>query len=374
MKKIKKVLYLLRDKLENLPPSMSQISALCQNGYEVTVVTMQASDYICEFYKDFDVEFITLKENKKCKIVVLNKIIKLLAYRSLVKKTLKTHQYDLLWVGSADTARYCRDFIAGHHSMVLNIYELYDKTPKLIHAITPIARAAKSVIVPEYNRAHILKVWLGLKETPVIIPNKPCFPDVSILPETQAVVDKLKALNKKIVLYQGWIGKDRDVSQIAQALNKVKNKEDYVLVLMGSVTSSDTISVLQKSFAMTLHIPFLQPPQHLFVTETAHMGIATYDDSSLNNIFCAPNKIYEYAQKKVPILARDIPGLSSTVGKFQAGVCVDMNDTDALAKAIEQISENHDRYVASLEQFTKEYDVAKIIMDIIKKCEENSEV
>ena len=75
MKKIKKVLYLLRDKLENLPPSMSQISALCQNGYEVTVVTMQASDYICEFYKDFDVEFITLKENKKCKIVVLNKII-----------------------------------------------------------------------------------------------------------------------------------------------------------------------------------------------------------------------------------------------------------------------------------------------------------
>lgn len=47
--KINKVLYLLRDRLENLPPSMSQILTLCQLGLHVKVVTTYASDYIRDF-------------------------------------------------------------------------------------------------------------------------------------------------------------------------------------------------------------------------------------------------------------------------------------------------------------------------------------
>lgn len=369
--KTKNILYLLRDNLENLPPSMSQVLTLCQLGCKVTVVTMHASEYIRGFFKGREIEFITLNEQQSRGANVLGKIKRLLAYRGLVSQSLKHSQYDLLWVGSGDTARYCKDLLINQEPMVLNIYELYDKNPEVLRAIQPIAQKAASVVVPEYNRAHILKVWLGLKNPTVVIPNKPCFPEVEIQPDTQNIVDELKRINKKIVLYQGWIGKGRDVTKVAEALNKLNSRDEYVLVLLGSATSEDAISQIESIFEETVHIPFLNPPQHLFITELAHMGIATYDDSSLNNVFCAPNKIYEYAEKGVPILARDIPGLSSTVGKHKAGVCVDMNNTDAIAAAIREISANHNEYTQSLKDFLSEYSVEDSIKHIIGSCEES---
>lgn len=370
--KINNVLYLLRDDLENLPPSMSQVLTLCQIGCKVKVVTMHASEYIREFFKDQNIEFSTLKERKKIKGNTFNKLQNLFEYRNLVKKSVTSDQYDLLWVGSADTARYCKDLFINRAPMVLNIYELYDKNPEVIRAIKPIAQGAECVVVPEYNRAHILKVWLGLNKTPIIIPNKPCFPKVEIFPDAQKIVDDLRCINKKIVLYQGWIGKGRDITKVAEALNKLKNKDEYALVLLGSATAGDPIGEIKSIFNTTIHIPFLKPPQHLFVTELAHIGIATYDDSSLNNVFCAPNKIYEYAEKNVPILARDIPGLSNTVGKYKAGVCVNMDSVDEIAIAIQELDANYDEYRQSLEGFLNEYSVMDSIRDIIKSCEESN--
>lgn len=368
--KINEVLYLLRDDLENLPPSMSQVLTLCQTGHKVKVVTMCASSYIRDFYKDQPAEFISLYKENHHKKSVFSKIRWLVEYRKLVRKALENNPYDLLWIGSADTARYCKDMLMKPIApVVLNIYELYDKNPEVINAIKPIAQNSTCVVVPEYNRAHILKVWLGLKKTPLVIPNKPCFPKVEMLPETGEIVDNLKKMNKKIVLYQGWIGKDRDVSKIACALNQLDNSDEYALVLLGTVTSPDTITKIQQIFEETVHISFLKPPQHLFITELANMGIATYDDSSLNNVFCAPNKIYEYAERNVPILARDIPGLASTVGKYHAGVCVDMDNIDDVAKAIQKISDDREKYVDSLKAFLDECSVEQSIARIIQTCE-----
>jgi len=367
--KINKVLYLLRDRLENLPPSMSQILTLCQSGLSVTVVTTYASQYIRDFYKTANVEFVTLEKRYAPGNSVFDKARNLLNYIKLVNKEVMKNSFDLLWIGSADTARYCKKSVITPKPSVLNIYELYDRQPQVIKAITPVAQNTDYVIVPEYNRAHILKVWLGLTKTPTVIPNKPCFPEVEILPETKRIVDEITALNKKVILYQGWIGKDRDVTKIAEALGILENKDDFALVLLGSVVSDDMIENIKGIFKNTIHIPFLQPPQHLFVTETAHIGIATYDDSSLNNIFCAPNKIYEYAEKNVPVLARDIPGLSGTIGKFGAGVCVDMDNADAIAKAIQKICDNYTAYTSSLQAFLNEYSVENTINEIIRSFE-----
>lgn len=369
--RITNVLYLLRDDLENLPPSMSQVLTLCKLGCNVKIVSMRTSKYIKEFYKDQSVEFLSLYDDDKKNSNIVHKIKGLLDYRSLVEKSLEKEKYELLWIGSGDTARYCKDLLVRHKApIVLNIYELYDKNPEVIRAIKPIAQDAECVVVPEYNRAHILKVWLSLKKTPIIIPNKPCFPKVEILAETQELVNTLKALNKRIVLYQGWIGRGRDVTKVAEALNKLDNKDEYALVLLGNAVTEEAIDEVRSNFDTTIHIPFLKPPQHLFITEQAHMGIATYDDSSLNNIFCAPNKIYEYAEKGVPILARDIPGLSSTVGKYNAGICVDMDSADDIADAILKISSDHNAYVEALKSFLDECGVEQSIKGIIENCEE----
>ena len=79
------------------------------------------------------------------------------------------------------------------------------------------------------------------------------------------------------------------------------------------------------------------------VTSHAKIGLVFYDDFSLNQAFCAPNKIYEYSGFGIPMLANKIPGLENTVGKFNAGKCIDF-ESEQLMEAIKEIDGNYERY------------------------------
>jgi len=364
--KRKQVLYLLRTQPEHLPPCMAQIHMLCRRGCSVTAVTVYASDHIRACFQNDPVTFLT-SGTKACEGGgILSKALALLRYRHLVRDAQRRIPHDMIWIGSADTARYCRDLLLTHAPTVLNIFELYDRHPALLREIRQTAQKAAFVIVPEYHRAHMLRVWLGLHRTPCIIPNKPYYPAADILPQTQKYVDAVRALGKKILLYQGWIGRDRDLTHIAEALASMEEHEVYALVLMGHVTAPDILPALQTVFPAVYHIPYLAPPQHLYVTALAHIGIAVYDDSSLNNLFCAPNKIYEYADRGVPILARDIPGLTDTVGRYEAGICTDTNDPTAIADAIRTLSANRAYYVSRLHALSDSCRAEEVIADILR--------
>lgn len=354
---MKKAIFVLRPEIESLPPCISQINSMLELGFEVDVITMHVSSYIKNF---FDGKAITFYSPKKFynDSNVIGKILNIIEFRRFLKKKLKDKTDGILWIGSLDTAQFFKSVFlkCNTQKTVLNIFELYDKYQHKLKQIMPIARKADEVIVPEYNRAHILKVWLGLKKTPVVIPNKPYIAQSHIEPETLEIVNNLKKSNKKIILYQGWISADRDITVIAEALNKL-NDDNYLLVLMGKETKHGVIDIIKRKYHNVVVIPFLKPPQHLFVTEVAYIGIATYDDSCLNNIFCAPNKIYEYALKGVPILARDIPGLHSTVGLEKIGVCVDTDDIDKIIEGIKEIEYNYSFFSETAFKFQKECDI-----------------
>lgn len=363
---MKKVTFVLRSEIESLPPCISQIYSLLELGFEVEVITMYASDYIKNLFSGkmvaFSVSGRSFDENN-----TVGKIMNIIRFRKFLKENLKNKSDSILWIGSLDTAQYFKAVLLRNEfcKIIFNIFELYDKFPFRLKQIKPVAQKADAVIVPEYNRAHILKVWLGLKRTPVVIPNKPYIIQNDINPETLEIVNNLKSKNKKIILYQGWIAADRDIAVIADALN-ILNDDDYLLVLMGKETKPGVIDIIKGKYRNVEIIPFLNPPQHLFVTETAYIGIATYDDSCLNNIFCAPNKIYEYALKRVPILARDIPGLRNTVGLKSTGVCVDTDNTDRIIEGIKAIEAQHAFFAESAFKFQEECNILEKYRSLIE--------
>lgn len=367
-----KIIYVLRPELEKLPPCLSQIYALNNEQHEIKLVSIQISDYIKELFGDDKIKFSEVGGVKN-DINPINKILNIIAFRKLLKKELKNNSDSLVWIGSVDTAIYCKDILEKCKHTVLNIYELYDQYPKTLRKLKNVAQKSKVVIVPEYNRAHILKVWLGLNRCPHVIENKPYIPSVEINKETLEIVKKLKKIEKKIILYQGWISAERDVSKIAESLKYIQNKDEYELILMGPLKEKDSLDTIKKIFPNILHIPFVKPPQHLFITELAYIGIATYDDSSLNTIFCAPNKIYEYAMKNVPILARDIPGLESTVGKYKIGICVDTNSIDSIANGILKIDKSHGMYRMNMKEFLDDCDIQKKVSAVIEMLNEELE-
>lgn len=362
-----KILYVLRPNLGSLPPVISQINALTELGHKITLVTSYVNDEDKKIIKELNID--VLSACIKPSDSLFTKLASLYKFRRLLKKSLKKATDSYVWVGSGDTAKYGKKFFLGSKVNVLNLFELYDENRRFLNTIKKIAQKAQFVITPEYCRSNILKVWLKLRKRPLVIPNAPHYFETSMDEKTSKITDMLRNENKRIILYQGWIGGQRSVEKVAEALSTLNNKDDYILVLMGKCGAADAIDILKKKFHNVVHIDHLSPPQHLFVTRLAYIGIATYDDSSLNNIFCAPNKIYEYASFGVPILGRDIPGLKYVVEACHAGICVDFSNILDIIKGINEIDSKHEEFSIGALELNKQVDIKEVLNSMASEFE-----
>jgi glycosyltransferase involved in cell wall biosynthesis len=172
--------------------------------------------------------------------------------------------------------------------------------------------------------------------------------------------------DKRVLLYQGHFGagpaaRRRNVEPIARALRELDGS--YHLVLMGPRVAA--VDYLQDRYSNVSYVPYIPPPSHLEVTSHAHIGIATYGYDDLNNVFCAPNKIWEYMGFGVPVLCQDIPGLRFTVAAADAGVCVDFEHTPQITGAINQIERDYSRYSRRAAECFDAVEPARIIGGVI---------
>ncbi len=127
----------------------------------------------------------------------------------------------------------------------------------------------------------------------------------------------------------------------------------------------DGINAIKNIYKDTIYLGFFPAPTHLQITSYAHIGVANYDYSSLNNLFCAPNKIYEYAGFGIPILGNDVPGLQYTIGTARAGVCADFLNRKSIIDALMEIEENYTEYSKNAVKFYESNDNLEIMKKIV---------
>lgn len=70
----------------------------------------------------------------------------------------------------------------------------------------------------------------------------------------------------------------------------------------------------------------MSSPAHLEVASHAYIGVMSYSFVDLNNLFCAPNKIWEYAGFSIPMISNDIPGLVNLLKKYNSGISANFDD------------------------------------------------
>lgn len=326
---MKKICVIDRTNIKLHPPVMSLLDSLSE-GYRITIISSEYEKSILDRYPTFNFTDPDV-------ILPHNKFFRNLAFRKRCKKVLKEY-FDLIWIATADTALWMGDMLKNKY-YVINLFELYDKHPRYLKRLKCVVKNAKKVIVPEYNRAHIIRTWFELKETPVVIPNK--FSDM-VLNKRMGLenVDYKIPLDDKFIIYQGIASRERNLDALCKAVKKIEN---YKLVMM--CAESDYLRELMKKYDFIIHQPFVTPPYHLAITSYAYIGIVTYQHYSLNTIFCAPNKIWEYSSMGLPMIANSIPGLHDTVERYNAGVCVEMDSVDEIIKGIKKISSNYASYV-----------------------------
>ena len=366
-----RVTIVLNGRLESLPPVLSVCHALAETGHHVHLITNFIEPENAGELREKGVKITTFRKHPDIRNTSLPvRACRWISFRWQIWNLLRKEQYDFLWIASAETA-----LLMGKRLLkeryVLQMHELYDTYPVRIRKLKPLAQKACLVFVPELNRGRIFRAWFDLPEFPVILPNKPYrHPRKRNIPLTnEKVKSVIEGLGRdaKIVLYQGGIGKERDLRPVARAVSELGSP--WKLVIQGILMGNDEYTKdFLANYEYTL-VPPVPAPKHLETAAHAYIGIAAYVHDSLNTEFCAPNKIYEYTGFGLPVIANDVAGLQDTIGRYRAGICINFAtaDTAEIKHCLEEIDTAYSGYAACAAEFYEACDLKAIIVTAFER-------
>jgi glycosyltransferase involved in cell wall biosynthesis len=157
---------------------------------------------------------------------------------------------------------------------------------------------------------------------------------------------KIKA-DKKIVLLQGGVSAGRNLEILVSAMRYVTN-EHIVLVILGDgllVRKLKKIAALQGLNARVYFHDAVPQNELLTLTASADAGVIPYQANCLNNLYCTPNKLFEFIAAGIPIIATDLPEIRNLVEGNSVGLVGDTSSPRAMAGLIDDFFSNERRFV-----------------------------
>lgn len=383
------VLIVHNKEINYYPPVKTLVEILTELGHSTTILCYDQFGYEKEKQDTPNCRVIRLETFKKAGIP--GKIYNLLFFQKRVRRLIKSllSSHDAIWTTTDSTISLIGKELLSCDNHIMQLMELVKDTPVFYYRflyslgvnkywtihLDRYAKNAKCVVVPEINRAQILRAIWGLDELPMVLPNKPfCTEAEDPSDELKSRLDVLKRSGKKIILYQGVFLKERKLGEFAEAIQMLG--EDYLFCIMGR--DSEERKRLCMQYPEIVYIPFIAPPYHLLITQLAHIGILTYYPDTndwadkLNVIYCAPNKIYEYAYSELPMIGNNIPGLYEPFEKYDIGRCFDRLDAKSIKYALEEIEKNYDQLKSNCLRFYNDTDMKKLVTEILDKVQEKT--
>lgn len=198
------------------------------------------------------------------------------------------------------------------------------------------------VIIPDENRAWITYFLAELKERPIVLPNIPYLPETLQSSEKTEISSIKEAFPKsKIILYQGTIDYQRRcLKEIFMAISNLP--QEVILVIMPGNYSDERILNQIKTDLRSLNIEervfiikSVRAPEHLLSVSQADIGIGLYRPISLNQIYAAPNRLYEFTMFGIPQILPHFPYFRTLENKYSFGInTVDPESVDEITESI----------------------------------------
>lgn len=155
--------------------------------------------------------------------------------------------------------------------------------------------------------------------------------------------------NSIILVYQGMIFEGRGLEL---AIKSIKHLDNAHLVVLGRGGYRTKLENLAKTLGVINRIHFLgevQYSQLLNYTSGADIGLTLIEPISLSYKLALPNKLFEYCQAKIPIIATKLPAIERIFEKFKIGELVEPDiSAENLSKVIINTYKNRDIYASTI--------------------------
>lgn len=281
-------------------------------------------------------------------------------------------QFNFVWIGVWD------------YPMILPVLHLSGFNGKVIYQLNELefdqfkyCRKVDFVFVPDQNRGWIAYFLGKLKRVPLVLPNIPFLP-TSFAFNDNTEIDKIKIDNRdkklKIILYQGTIDyRRRCIKELLKAISKLP-QEILLVIMPGNFADKIIIEKIKKDIEelnlgrRVFLISSIKAPEHLITVSKADLGIGLYRPTSLNQVYAAPNRLYEFTKFGIPVILPDFPYFKYLSIKYPNAITtVNPESIDEIAAAILSVFEepNYSNGRKNAEKFTEEEGNYKIVFD---KC------
>lgn len=256
---------------------------------------------------------------------------------------------------------YGHDFYAALPILVIRIFMPYYKTVYDAHELylpqkdipfsfrdrffyfweKRIVKKVSVLIAAQKERAKIMKKFYKLEKMPIVVRNVSKLPrsDKQLKPEIEKACNDFFKKPGITIGYAGAIDLGRGLEELLKAAENLNGTHKVFIVGSGVDSQILRERAVEYKKIQILQIDAVPYEQLAVVLKKCDIGFVYYSTDTLNNKYCASNKIYEYASIGIPMVSNDNPTVRSILEKWEIGVSG--ND---LAEGIRKVSDNLDTY------------------------------
>ncbi|MGP4074849.1 glycosyltransferase [Halobacillus sp. K22] len=371
---MKKILMVVYNDL-NTDARVQRAATALAEDYDVTVIS-----YGEPINSETGIHNITINNKKKSSswAKYINFVKEVIAYA-------KSNKHDLFYAHdyySAIPLLFLKTIIKRKNIYVYDSHELnfmVEKAKgvrsKLFNYVEKISiKKSDLVICANNNRGNLMKAYLNLKKDPLVIKNISYLTvfESSSSKDMQKRIDDVNSFiskDKVTLVYAGAITKKRNIDKVIDTVYELGDEFQFLIIGDGPFYKDIELKICNLNAPNSKIIPSVPYKNLASFLVSCDIGYLFYPNHGLNNVYCASNKVYEYASVNVPMVSFYNPTLREIFDRYQIGIA-----DNSLKQSLIRIKQNYMYYKSNLTTFINdnkwEDEKAKLknsIFDLLKE-------
>lgn len=147
--------------------------------------------------------------------------------------------------------------------------------------------------------------------------------------------------SKKLIILQGaGINIQRGAEEAVLAMQFIENA---LLLIVGGGDIIDTLKATVVNHNLTdkvIFIPRIPYNELMKYTAASELGLTLDKDTNINYRFSLPNKLFDYINAGIPVLASPLPEIKKIIDCYKVGLLIESHDPQHIASKIQQMLDN----------------------------------